>query len=243
MDWHRRYLQQANWTRDLRAYLFQKAGMGIARRVLEVGCGTGAILSTLSTPAALHGLDLARAALSECRIHAPAATLTRGDALALPYWDQTFDVVYCHFLLLWVSQPLQSLQEMRRVAKKGGQVLALAEPDYTARVDKPTELALLGKWQTEALREQGADVGLGARLADLFHRAGIHIVETGAIQSREHEAFSPEEREGEWAVLEADLTGRVAREEIQKMKHLDESAWLAHRRVLDVPTYFAWGQV
>ncbi|PIV25986.1 MAG: SAM-dependent methyltransferase, partial [Anaerolineae bacterium CG03_land_8_20_14_0_80_58_20] len=42
MNGHERYTQQARWTRDLRAYLFDKAGLRDARRVLEVGCGTGA---------------------------------------------------------------------------------------------------------------------------------------------------------------------------------------------------------
>ena len=83
MNWHARYIQQSAWTRDLRAYLFEKAGLTRARRVLEVGCGTGAILSMLKTSAALHGLDLDPAALTQCRIHAPAASLTRGDALHL----------------------------------------------------------------------------------------------------------------------------------------------------------------
>ena len=47
MDWHARYTQQANWTGDLRHYLFEKAELARARRALEVGCGTGAILAGL----------------------------------------------------------------------------------------------------------------------------------------------------------------------------------------------------
>src|SRR3990172_11979722 len=102
MNWHTRYAQQAKWTRDLRAYLFNKARLDDASRVLEVGCGTGAILSELPDHLSLHGLDLDPAALAECRIHASAASLIRGNALALPYIDRSFEIVYCHFLLLWV---------------------------------------------------------------------------------------------------------------------------------------------
>ena len=85
----------------------------------------------------------------------------------------------------------------------------LAEPDYTARTDQPDELAALGKWQNESLQHQGADIGIGARLADLFFRAGIKIIETGAIQSRENDALSLEEWQNEWDVIESDLTESV----------------------------------
>src|SRR3990172_4682062 len=159
MNWHARYTQQANWTRELHEYLFQRTGIEEANGVLEVGCGTGAVLSGIQTHA-LHGLDVRPASLMEARVHAPAASLTCGDALSLPYPDETFDITFCHFLLLWVREPRRALLEMRRVTRPGGSVLALAEPDYSARVDEPAELAVLGRWQAESLRGQGADPAL-----------------------------------------------------------------------------------
>ena len=241
MNWHDRYVQQAGWTRDLRNYLFDKAGLKTARCVLEVGCGTGAILSELDSPASPHGLDLDAGALVDARVHAPDATLVRGDALSLPYADFTFDITFCHFLLLWVRDPLTAVREMARVTRPNGFVLALAEPDHTARVDKPESLAPRGRWQTEALRRQGADVSFGAHLADTFARAGIEIVETGSIQRAEEATVSGQEKE--WAVIEADVRGLVAEEEIHKLKLLDEEARARGGRVLHVPTYFVWGRV
>jgi SAM-dependent methyltransferase len=240
MDWHRRFLQQAKWTRDLRAYLFKQAGLNRDSRVLEVGCGTGAILSELATHVWLHGLDIDFAALVQCHVHAPSTSLVQGDALQLPYSDRAFDIVYCHFLLLWVGDPLRALLEMKRVAKAGAHILAFAEPDYTARVDEPPELAPLGQRQAESLRRQGADPGLGARLADLFLRAGIELIETGTLQSAESDA-SPEDWEIEWAVIESDLAGFIPGEDIHKMRRLDQRARARGERVLYVPTYFAWG--
>lgn len=242
MDWHARYLQQSAWTRELRAYLFDRAGATSAHRILEVGCGTGAILRDLPTPAPPHGLDLDPAALAQCRIHAPGAALTRGDGLSLPYPNQTFDIVFCHFLLLWVSDPLQAVREMKRVTHTNGHILALAEPDYSSRIDKPGELKVLGEWQRESLMRQGADPSFGARLAETFHQAGIKLLETGTIQGAGSEP-SAEEREMEWAVLVSDLAGFVSVEDIQKMKALDDGAWERGERVLHVPTHFAWGQV
>lgn len=243
VNWHTRFLQQARWTRDLRAYLFQKTGLDKAQRVLEVGCGTGAILADLSSLCSLHGLDFDRARLTEARVHAPRAILVCADAHALPYPDLIFDITFCHFLLLWARGPLTCLREMARVTRPGGFVLALAEPDYTSRVDEPAALIPLGRWQTEALRRQGADPSLGARLADLCARAGIEVLETGTVQRSAHEALSPGEREIEWAVLESDLAGFVPDEEIQKMKLLDEQAWRRGERVLHISTYFVMGQV
>jgi ubiquinone/menaquinone biosynthesis C-methylase UbiE len=238
MNWHSRYLQQAAWTRDLRTYLFEQAGLTAARRVLEVGCGTGAILRELATPAAIHGLDLEAASLAECKLHAPAVSLTLGDGHFLPYPDQSFDIVYCHFLLLWVHNPLQVVREMARV---GRSVLALAEPDYSRRVDEPATLKPLGEWQTESLRRQGANPSFGATLAETFYQAGIKLTETGPIQGKAV-MRSVEDWENEWAVIKADLEGIVSNEEIQKMKTLDEAARKQGERTLQVPTFFAWGK-
>jgi len=240
MDWHRGYLQQAQWTHDLRNYVFEKAGLGQASRVLEVGCGTGAILADLPAHVSVYGLDRDRNALIQCRIHAPGALLIEGNALQLPYASQSFDIVYCHFFLLWVRDPLGALLEMKRVATAGAHIIAFAEPDYAARVDQPPELIPLGEWQRESLRRQGADPSLGSKLADLFFRAGIKINETGTIQSAV-ETPSPAEWENEWAVLESDLRGFIPGEGIQKMKTLFQQARARGARVMEVPTYFAWG--
>ena len=241
MNWHARYVQQANWTRELRAYLFDKSGLAHARNVLEVGCGTGAILADIHASASLHGLDLDPVALAQCRVHAPAALLTRGDAFSLPFPDEYFEIVFCHFFLLWVKDPLQAITEMKRVTRQGENILALAEPDYSARVDKPDELATLGQWQAESLRRQGADPSFGARLAETFHQAGIRLVETGPIQGPEKRR-SDEEWKQEWEVLESDLAGIASAEEIHKMKVLDAAARAQDKRILHVPTYFARGK-
>jgi hypothetical protein len=146
-------------------------------------------------------------------------------------------------LLLWVKDPLNALAEMKRVTRQSGHVLALAEPDYSARVDKPVELIELGRWQTEALRGQGADPSLGGRLAELFFQAGIEIIETGAIESQGKDAPTSEAWEMEWAVLENDLADSVPVDEIQRLKKREKEAWARGERILHVPTYFVWGQV
>ncbi len=151
-------------------------------------------------------------------------------------------MVYAHFWLLWVREPLRAILEMKRVTQKDGYVVAFAEPDYLERVDQPEELIPLGKWQTEALIRQGADPSVGARLGQLFFEAGIRVVETGTIQGQAREP-SLEEWALEWQVIESDLKGWIPEPELQKMKRFDREAYEKKTRRLHVPTYYAWGRV
>jgi hypothetical protein len=52
---------------------------------------------------------------------------------------------------------------------------------------------------------------------------------------------SSEEWDIEWAVIESDLAGFVPRDDLHKMKELDQRARTRGVRRLHVPTYFAWG--
>ncbi|HEY5983354.1 MAG TPA: class I SAM-dependent methyltransferase [Anaerolineales bacterium] len=251
MDWHKRYLQQAEWTRDLRAYLLRQAGLAGARRVLEVGCGTGVILQDMAARVSssrppipqIHGLDISSEALSQSKHNAPAACLTRGDALALPFLNGVFDIVCCHFLLLWVLDPPSAVREMRRVTRRGGYVLALAEPDYSGRVDKPATLAPLGHLQRQSLERQGAHTGIGSALNALFHEAGLGILESGQIEAWSPSPQTDEAFRGEWEVLEQDLKGVLSGAELHRLKELDAAATQRGERTLHVPTYFALAQV
>ena len=244
IDWHARFTQQARWTLPLRQYLYEKIGLAGAHRILDVGCGPGALLPELAhaTPAAVHGLDLSLPALKQAATHAPNAALTCADAHTLPYPDNIFDVSLCHYLLLWVHNPAHVLREMLRITRPGGYVLALAEPDYTHRNDAPAALVPLGKLQTEALTRQGADTSIGARLGALFAEAGIHLIETGELGRGSSAPLMLDEQGLEWAVLRADLTGYIPDADIQKYEVLDRAAWQCGERELHIPTHFAWGR-
>ncbi len=273
MESHKRYLHQANWTRELRTYIFEKIGLDESSRALEVGCGTGAILSQTNFP--VVGLDLNLRALKEAYVRLQAdfssprsnrfsdylthkertkalttkkkerdksrITLTCGDAFSLPYANASFDILFSHFLLLWLPNPQKAIEEIVRVTVPNGDIIFFAEPDYSQRVDKPAELAQLGKLQADALRARGANPDIGADLAELCYGAGIKIIETGTLQKSTREA-STKERANEWDTLEADLRGSVPDIDIKKIKKTDAAAWARGTRILDVPTYYLWGK-
>jgi SAM-dependent methyltransferase len=244
-NWHARFTQQATWTTALRRHLYQEADLYHASRILEVGCGTGVILSELLcfTNSKIHGLDLAHSRLLEARNNASTCDYTQGNAISLPYPDQVFDVTFCHFLLLWIKNPLQALIEMRRVTRPGGAVMLMAEPDYSHRIDLPNKLEILGDMQTKSLQKQGANPFIGEKLPFLLKKSGINLVETGILDKEKPGTWDANAWELEWEVLKLDLEGIMPLSEMESLRSIDLASRLSKERTLYVPTHFAWGRV
>jgi ubiquinone/menaquinone biosynthesis C-methylase UbiE len=96
-------------------------------RLLDVGCGTGALLHRLSRqhPAAqLTGVDPVPEMLAVARRRLPPEVLLReGWAERLPFDDGQFDVVLSCNVFHYVRQPVAALREMSRVLSPGGRLL------------------------------------------------------------------------------------------------------------------------
>src|SRR4030065_228348 len=206
-QWHQRSQHQARWTKPLRNYVFEKIGIHSATRILEVGCGTGVILEELSqlSPLNIFGVDINLQSISLAREYAPRSILTLGNGLSLPFHSATFNIVLCHFLLLWVGNPLTVITEMVRVTLPGGFVLALAEPDYGGRIAYPQALENVSQWQTEALRVLGANPIIGRELRSHFSGLDLTNIEVGVLGGQWSELQTDEEVESEWEVINSDL--------------------------------------
>jgi ubiquinone/menaquinone biosynthesis C-methylase UbiE len=94
------------------------------KEILDVGCGTGAILQRLGNPEKNVGVDLAEEAISFCRRRG-LNNVRQGDICALPFGDASFDAVICSSVLYhqWVSDVAAAVREMRRVLRPGGLLL------------------------------------------------------------------------------------------------------------------------
>ena len=96
-------------------------------RVLDVGCGTGELLSRIARKypqARLAGIDPVAEMLAVARKKLPQGVDFRvGYANALPWPDDSFDVVVSCNMFHYVTHPVPAILEMTRVLKPGGKLV------------------------------------------------------------------------------------------------------------------------
>jgi SAM-dependent methyltransferase len=169
------------------------AAVAAGQRVLDVGCGPGALTAELVTrlgPAAVSAVDPSEPFVAAAQERHPGVSVRRAAAEQLPFGDQAFDAALAQLVVHFMARPVVGLREMARVTRKHG-VVAACVWDH-AGGQGPLSLF----W--EAARELDPDVEdesqlAGAReghLAQLFQAAGLHEIEESALLvSVEHPSF------------------------------------------------------
>jgi len=241
-EWDRQFIRQARWTRGTRSRLYRQAGLRRATAVLDVGCGTGVITQQVArtTDGRVTGLDLDPAMIRYAADRVKEVQWTVGDAHCLPFPSETFDLVICSFLLLWTEYPGLAVEQMARVVREGGVVLATTEPDYGGRIDFPDSIAL-GPLMEESLRREGAHPRIGRRLKALFSTAGLDV-RTGVIPSIWDDRQLREEFEAEWDFISETLTNVADEAQLRKYRQRAWRALQQGERLIFMPNFWALGR-
>lgn len=181
------------WSRRLSAGLADIGGVGPGMRVLDVGCGTGALTEELVRRVGARNVSAVDPSPSFVRaLHErlPDVDLREAPAERLPFDDATFDVSLAQLVVHFMADPVAGLAEMRRVTRSGGAVTACVW-------DFAGDRGPLGVFW-DAAREIRPDVrdesGLaGTRdghLVELFRAAGLRRVSQSVLHATiEHLSF------------------------------------------------------
>jgi len=185
-----------NQDRYWRRFAIRQTGLQAGGKALDVCCGTGMMVlaeaEIVGERGHVTGLDFSRPMLDVAaeRIAKTAyggrIELVEGNAMALPFADDTFDCATIAFGLRNVPDILQTIKEMRRVVRPGGKVVSLELGKPSAPVFKQLYylyfehlLPLLGKlgvgregpyrWLPESLKLYPHQT----EVRELFEQAGL----------------------------------------------------------------------
>ncbi|MDE2511228.1 MAG: methyltransferase domain-containing protein [Elusimicrobia bacterium] len=183
------------WNPEFVALMAARWKLSEARFILDAGCGVGhwgrVLAPFLSPEATVVGIDREAQWVRKAAEIAKDKDLHRfgyrqGDVNALPFADESFDLVTCQTVLIHVPDPRATLREFVRVLKPGG-LLALSEPNNLAaslvrdsgNFDGAVDL-LLSAARLQAICERGkAALGLGNNsvgdlLPGYLHELGLN---------------------------------------------------------------------
>jgi len=95
------------------------------KNILDVGCGTGSLVSSLSKKYEVVGCEYSKAALRFCQNRGDIP-LVRSDAEKLPFKEESFDVVTLLDVVEHIDQDVEMLLDVRRVLKQRGYAIISA---------------------------------------------------------------------------------------------------------------------
>jgi len=126
--------------------------------VLEVGCGSAwlaqRIIAAGLPESAYHGVDMEAGLIKNNTATFPNAHFAHGSVYSLPFTDESYDVVFAHFVLEHCVYPECALNEMIRVLKPRGS-LFLVFPDFPELGVLPSQWLGLREGNAKALLQQG----------------------------------------------------------------------------------------
>ena len=185
-------------------------------RILDCGCGPGSItvgLAQWAPEGQTVGIDIGAEQLDGARALArdlgvKNVTFRQGDIFALPFEDESFDVVFSQTVLYHIPNPEKALAEIKRVLRRGG-LVALRDAINAAIFIWPEDPLIrdLGRMVRLGAQRSGGNPDVGRELGTLLHAAGFDdVFFTLSLEQPEW----PEERAEYFSAVAAFTEGDLA---------------------------------
>lgn len=163
------------------------------QRVLDVGCGPGALTTELVErvgPDLVTAVDPSEPFVSAARERHPGVRIQHAAAEQLPFPDETFDAALAQLVVHFMADPVAGLGEMARVTRRHGVVAACVWDHAGGQGPLAVFWEAAHELDPEVEDESQLAGARAGQLAELFHAAGLREIEETALSvSVEHPSF------------------------------------------------------
>ena len=169
------------------------AGVTAGQRVIDVGCGPGALTGELVRrvgPEAVAAVDPSEPFVAAARSRHPEVRVERAAAEQLPFADDEFDAALAQLVVHFMADPVAGLREMARVTRSGGVVAACVWDHAGGGGPLSTFWEAAHELDMDVIDESRLAGAREGHLAELFDGAGLVDIEERTISvSLEHATF------------------------------------------------------
>jgi SAM-dependent methyltransferase len=157
-------------------------GDGAGRRVLDVGCGPGALTAELLKEfETVSAVDPSEPFVAAARARFPQLDVQHAAAETLPFDDDTFDVAAAQLVVNFTADPVVGLVEMARVTRRDGLIAASVWDHAGGKGPLSVFWQAAHDVDPQVRDESGLAGAREGQLAELFDRAGLRDVESGVL--------------------------------------------------------------
>jgi len=169
------------------------AGVAPGQRILDVGCGPGALTEHLVSRVgvgSVSAVDPSESFVAALAERQPALDVRRAAAEELPFADESFDTVLAQLVVHFMTDPIAGLREMARVARPGAVVAASVWDHGGGHGPLSVYWDVVRELEPDVYDESRLAGAREGHLAELFEAAGLQDVEevSLAVDVR-HETF------------------------------------------------------
>ena len=175
------------YSEPLAARFAELAGIHRGQRVLDVGCGPGALTAELvnqAGPAAISAVEPSASFVAAARDRLPGVDIRRSAAEQLPFPDGAFDAAMAQLVVHFMADPVAGLREMGRVTRPGGVVAACVWDHAGGRGPLTAFWSAVRELDPSADDESGLAGVREGHLAELFAQAGLGAAQVTALTVR-----------------------------------------------------------
>ena len=163
------------------------AGIQAGQRVLDVGCGPGALTTELVRRTGadrVSAVDPSASFVAAVGERLPGVQVRRSAAEQLPFPDDAFDAALAQLVVHFMTDPVQGLREMARVTRPGGVVAACVWDHAGGRGPLTAFWSAVRELDPAADDESNLAGVREGHLARLFAQAGLDQAEPAALTVR-----------------------------------------------------------